>query len=179
MSGFLTRSLVFLLITAAAIKVHALCELDEACQTHKDELGSIQKISDCQRFKVLSPKKKRLFKTCGWSDGAIPLICCPNNLEIGSRFDLLNSTVSVTEMCESFGEFHHVISRIIGGRSCEVGEFPHFAQLGYRIEDRVVAFLCGGSLVSKRFVLTAAHCCKKTSTPTVVRLGKVRIFKVR
>ncbi|KAG8319389.1 hypothetical protein J6590_059425 [Homalodisca vitripennis] len=43
--------------------------------------------------------------------------------------------------------------RVVGGRYLEEGEHPFLALL---IKDSY--FICGGSIISKRFVLTAAHC---------------------
>eukprot|EP00092_Neocalanus_flemingeri_P008281 GFUD01008927.1.p1 GENE.GFUD01008927.1~~GFUD01008927.1.p1 ORF type:complete len:348 (+),score=65.92 GFUD01008927.1:38-1045(+) len=62
--------------------------------------------------------------------------------------------------------------RVVGGRNAEVGEFPW----------AVLALLsnglsCGGSLLSNRYVLSAAHCHvnKDNVTITSVRLGVTRV----
>lgn len=46
---------------------------------------------------------------------------------------------------------------IVGGKKAAPKEFPHMAAVGYDSPNGVV-FSCGGSLISERFVLTAAHC---------------------
>lgn len=46
-----------------------------------------------------------------------------------------------------------VTSRIVGGVVADINEFPWMAMLHYR-----GTFYCGGTLISDRYVLTAAHC---------------------
>lgn len=44
---------------------------------------------------------------------------------------------------------------IIGGQKASPKEFPHFAEIGF---GAPLKFYCGGSIISERAILSAAHC---------------------
>lgn len=65
-----------------------------------------------------------------------------------------------------------VVSRIVGGTPAKLFEFPWMALLAYREEHSdEPEYYCGGSLINKRYVLTAGHCVYP-KTPFQVRLGE-------
>ncbi|KAH8409165.1 hypothetical protein KR009_009628, partial [Drosophila setifemur] len=67
---------------------------------------------------------------------------------------------------------NHLSIHIVGGYPVDPGVYPHMAALAFSTFGNFV-YRCGGSLISSRFVLTAAHCL--TSSPAYVRLGSVNI----
>lgn len=59
------------------------------------------------------------------------------------------------------------VSNIFGGIKTDLREFPWMVLLQYRTSAGVEKFACGGSIINKRYVMTAAHCVKgKKLEPT-------------
>lgn len=67
---------------------------------------------------------------------------------------------------------HNAIDLIVGGVAATTAEFPHMALLGYGKDESSVQWLCGGSILSERFILTAGHC---TSTRDLGKVAYARI----
>jgi len=65
-----------------------------------------------------------------------------------------------------------VIVRIVNGRVVNPHDWPWVAALGYRGVTGEVTFSCGAALVSRRHVVTAAHCVSGQPQLAVVRLGE-------
>ena len=52
------------------------------------------------------------------------------------------------------------LSNIVGGKFTKNGDFPYMALLGKTASDGKILWSCGGSLINKWYVLTAAHCIR-------------------
>ena len=71
----------------------------------------------------------------------------------------------------------HLSPNVLNGEPALAGEFPHMAALGYpsKLPNRTWDFLCGGSVISEYYILTAAHCISTDSLPEIARLGEVSV----
>ncbi|XP_017850117.1 serine protease SP24D [Drosophila busckii] len=65
--------------------------------------------------------------------------------------------------------------RIVGGKSAKAGQFPHQVSL-----RQFGNHICGGSIISDRYILTAAHCVQFNGQPTpasrlAVQVGSLQL----
>ena len=72
---------------------------------------------------------------------------------------------------EDFGRNENILTKIIDGTETSINEYPWTVSL--QIAD---GHICGGSLISENWVLTAAHCIgKKNTIYILVSLGTTSI----
>ncbi|XP_045512669.1 serine protease snake-like isoform X2 [Pieris brassicae] len=100
--------------------------------------------------------------------------------EIKKREDDSKSTIKCWQ------KEYPYIPPIVGGVLTSPGEFPHMGAVGWKAAVGTWIFKCGSTLISSKFLLTAAHCSKvsphDTSVanvePEIVRLGDKNIADV-
>ena len=54
---------------------------------------------------------------------------------------------------------------IVGGEQASIGEFPFMALMGYDTPNGRRVYSCGGALINRRYVVTAAHCQTTNDVP--------------
>lgn len=120
---------------------------------------------ECPSFQLLSHREKQaIFQArCGFQ--VTPIICCFTSRKSKDACDNLEPR-PVKKPTKR--------NKLSDAKDAENGEFPQFAALGYReILKEKIEYKCGGTLISKNFVLTAAQCL---SNPVkLVTLGTVAL----
>lgn len=110
-----------------------------------------------------------------------PILCCREGAgaqfsSLPTRFETETRVPSKSErMCDRLPPISEVGNHIFNGVEARNGEFPHMAALGYPSKREDNVFRCGASLISDRFLLTAAHCLSPEK-PIFARLGVVEIL---
>ncbi|XP_050547384.1 venom protease-like [Daktulosphaira vitifoliae] len=117
------------------------------------------------------------------------MVCCPTDNLSNTRYETKQSIFE--EKCNEYiqysrdyknnpvtmnsdNNFFHVT--VVGGKNANPKEFPHMALIGYGKTLESVRWSCGGSLISHRWILSAAHCEKLNSlSARWVRLGDLDI----
>jgi len=166
-------------------------EENDICRQQDNQLWSCQKISNCPTAQTQLKQGKRP-QTCGFI-GNEPVVCCQPS-ESNRQPD--PTTRISMQKCREYGESVWtkveqplgdgfikldtcalVEPLITNGTPAQPREYPHMALIGYGKRNNI-EWLCGGSLISETFVLSAAHCTDagKKGLASWVRLGDYDIF---
>ncbi|XP_032521122.2 CLIP domain-containing serine protease HP8-like [Danaus plexippus] len=113
---------------------------------------------------------------CGFNGNQSKICCPPNFLTSVGDTSNINQTNKLKILPNNTvcGIDTKIINRISGGEETEIGEHPWLALLNYG-PPSTNSFYCSGVLISSRYVMTAAHCVKRTLedvTVSQVRLGE-------
>lgn len=106
--------------------------------------------------------------TC-YINNRTPFVCCPSTT-VTTEPPVAPTKSLLPEKCGDSSHFN----RIIGGEVAPINAYPWKAVLGYKeIGFDGVQFLCGGSVINDRYVMTAAHCVDAGT------LGPKRLVTIR
>ncbi|KAI4498470.1 hypothetical protein M0802_006405 [Mischocyttarus mexicanus] len=168
------------------------------CVTPNGLAGNCVNIRQCIPLIKLLQKRPLLPETenylrqsqCGF-EGQNPRVCCadgsdpidlspargniqsPNEpSETGNQSELIDNLLNNPLLPDECSK--DLVTRIIGGTPTALEEFPWMALLEYQ-HPRGRTTACGGVLINKRYVLTAAHCLKGKDLPPTWSLRNVRL----
>ncbi|KAJ3647411.1 hypothetical protein Zmor_019290 [Zophobas morio] len=166
------------LFLALAVATETLSNPVDPCQTPNGQKGTCVPLQDCPNLHshfekgTIDPKIKTYVQRshCGFV-GHDPKVCCPSATPPAKSLLASSHLLPNRTICGMYTD-----NRIIGGEKTGLDEFPWMALLQYKIgtsakidlkagfakgyfaDNGNLVFECGGSLINKRYVLTAAHC---------------------
>ncbi|XP_073840715.1 venom serine protease Bi-VSP-like [Musca autumnalis] len=154
------------------------------CLTTESTSGLCRALRDCpQLLRLLQDnpdsdeikeKLRRSHDRCG---NESTMVCCPTDdnsdgttgRNLSRRQMTAHNTHSLPTEADGCGLVNQTAPKIVGGDESQIGAWPWMALIGYDPYS-VRPFKCGGTLISNRHVITAAHCIR--SDLSFVRLGE-------
>ncbi|XP_043513129.1 venom serine protease Bi-VSP-like [Frieseomelitta varia] len=159
--------------------VHVVSAQGQSCTTPDQQLGVCINIRNCQPLLTLLQTDGLAAgdflrqSVCSF-DNYDPIVCCPEKR--GREEPIVKENVygPLHPPYCGFSDVEH--TKVVGGVQAKLGAWPWIAALGYRnnLNPSQPKWLCGGSLISARHILTAAHCAVRNDL-YVVRIGDLNI----
>ncbi|XP_017783434.1 PREDICTED: venom protease-like isoform X2 [Nicrophorus vespilloides] len=172
---------MFILNLSAVLIFVAICskatlEWGENCELENGSIGVCIEAAKCQQaYRSIKLGIGNKPKLCEYK-GKDTTVCCDD----GNVTEITG--VRSVQACKKWGPILHLppVRSIIGGsvQPSSTAEFPHMAALGYEDTEKNETYWgCGGSLISLKFVLTAAHCLHTMQFGPIkyVRLGDLNL----
>ncbi|XP_037950615.1 phenoloxidase-activating enzyme-like [Teleopsis dalmanni] len=149
---------------------------DNVCQGPTGDIGFCISIHNCTNLldriratpndENLKSELRSSNTICGSKDMNV---CCPVTNSKSRAVNTGETPRRLPTEDEGCGFVRQATGKIVGGRESEIGDWPWIALIGYNAYS-LNPFRCGGSLVTAKHVITAAHCI--TRDLSFVRLGE-------
>lgn len=103
---------------------------------------------------------------CGETDTKTPKVCCPNMAPVERtthrpvpEIETGNGLTPKSPLLPAECGAESTHSNVVGGEVADLDEYPWMVLLGFaKNPEEELNLACGGMIISKRYVLTAAHC---------------------
>lgn len=108
-----------------------------------------------------------------------PIVCCPmDNSDDRDSKEISGTSAYGPLLPPNCGYSNSSHNRVVGGVPAKLGAWPWITALGFRdnANPSQPLWRCGGSLISARHVLTAAHCAIRSELYTV-RIGDLDLVR--
>merc|ERR1719367_447050 len=144
---------------------------DEKCSDIRQQLSNI-----FRRQQVIQYILRAIQPPCGFSFFDFTLCCSssfdpPNTSEPPTQKPSEKPTTERPTPSDQCGISER--SRIVNGKECSINQWPWAVVLGrLRSGSASIRVMCGGTLITKRHILSAAHCFTSRTRPLVVRFGE-------
>lgn len=97
--------------------------------------------------------------------------------EVTSTTDIATLVGTSSSVIKVQNDCRIVNNLVVGGTVATTGQFPHMAALGIRHSNGEFTLICGGTLISRTWVLSAAHCTYGPKYILVIFFFRLKLYK--
>nr|XP_053620436.1 phenoloxidase-activating enzyme-like [Plodia interpunctella] len=155
---------------------------ERKCRTPEGHLGTCVALNHCQHLNegTKSIEEIAYIRHSRCNGDAQNSVCCGPEVNLSGDIACINKTSAIppnqkTGCCGVAIETDNVYP----GEVAHIQQYPWLVLIEYQMSDGSVKLACAGSLISGRYVLTAAHCflgnVADIGVPTSIRLGEFDI----